>query len=54
LEGMRDNLAAAKELGVTYWPFVETPEDAGRGLVRTLCEGAAARNGPGPGFVPVR
>src|SRR5579863_7805473 len=25
LQGMRDNAAAAKKLGVSYWPFVETP-----------------------------
>ena len=40
LEGMRDNIVEAKKLGVQYWPFVETPENAGRGLVRKLCEKA--------------
>ncbi len=40
LEGMRDNVAAAKKLGVSYWPFVETPGDAGRGLMRRLCRDA--------------
>ncbi|OWK35125.1 deoxyribodipyrimidine photolyase [Fimbriiglobus ruber] len=40
LEGMRDNAAAAQHLGVAYWPFVETPGDTGRGLVRKLCEKA--------------
>jgi len=40
LEGMRDNLATANELGMTYWPFVETPENAGRGLVRSLSSNA--------------
>ena len=40
LEGMRDNVAAAKQLGVTYWSFVETPADAGRGLVRKMCRDA--------------
>ena len=40
LEGMRDNLQAARELGVSYWPFVETPDDPGRGLVRRLCRDA--------------
>ncbi len=40
LEGMIDNAAAAKELGVIYWPFVETPDDRGRGLVRQLCSKA--------------
>jgi deoxyribodipyrimidine photo-lyase len=40
LEGMRDSAAAAKELGVSYWPFVETPDDPGRGLVRRLCADA--------------
>jgi deoxyribodipyrimidine photo-lyase len=40
LEGMRDNVAAAKKLGVSYWPFVETPDDPRRGLVRKLCKEA--------------
>lgn len=42
LEGMRANAAAAAKLGVNYWPFVETPEDAGRGLLRTLASRACA------------
>ncbi len=37
LEGMRDNFAEAARCGATYWPFVETPENPGRGLVRSLC-----------------
>jgi deoxyribodipyrimidine photo-lyase len=41
LEGMRDNHAEAMKRGATYWPFVETPGNPGRGLVRTLCEKAA-------------
>nr|WP_020475613.1 hypothetical protein [Zavarzinella formosa] len=36
LEGMRDNARKAKRLGVDYWPFVETPENSGRGLLRKL------------------
>ena len=40
LEGMRDNTRAAAEVGATYWPFVETPEQSGHGLVRRLCENA--------------
>lgn len=36
LEGMRDNRADAAALGVTYWPFVATPEAPGHGLVRSL------------------
>jgi deoxyribodipyrimidine photo-lyase len=40
LQGMRDNAAAARRLGVSYWPFVETPGDGGRGLVRKLAAGA--------------
>jgi len=40
LSGMRDNAAAAKALGVAYWPFVETPADAGRGLVARLAADA--------------
>ncbi|QEL19796.1 cryptochrome/DNA photolyase family protein [Limnoglobus roseus] len=41
LEGMRDNAAAAKEYGLTYWPFVETPGDDGHGLVKKLAADAA-------------
>ncbi len=36
LEGMRDNAAAARYYGLTYWPFVETPDYPGHGLVRRL------------------
>jgi deoxyribodipyrimidine photo-lyase len=42
LEGMRDNALVAKQLGLTYWPFVETPANNGRGLVKQLAEHAAA------------
>lgn len=40
LQGMRDNAAAAKALGVVYWPFVERPADNGHGLVKKLCADA--------------
>jgi deoxyribodipyrimidine photo-lyase len=40
LEGMLDNAEHARRLGVNYWPFVETPDDLGRGLLRTLAERA--------------
>ena len=40
LEGMRDNARTAAEVGASYWPFVETPEHDGHGLVRRLCEKA--------------
>ena len=40
LEGMRDNAAEAERVGAIYWPFVETPEQSGHGLVRKLCEKA--------------
>jgi deoxyribodipyrimidine photo-lyase len=40
LDGMADNFAAAKQLGATYWPFVETPDEPGRRLVQKLCENA--------------
>ncbi|MBN9122655.1 MAG: deoxyribodipyrimidine photolyase [Planctomycetes bacterium] len=40
LQGMRDNAAAAKKLGVSYWPFVETPDDDGRSRVRKLAADA--------------
>ena len=40
LEGMRDSVRVAAEVGATYWPFVETPADAGRGLVKKLGDAA--------------
>lgn len=40
LEGMRDNAERAISLGINYWPFVETPADSGRGLLRRLSERA--------------
>jgi deoxyribodipyrimidine photo-lyase len=40
LEGMRDTAAAAAKLGINYWPFVETPGDPGRGLVRKVAADA--------------
>lgn len=36
LEGMQANAAAAGKLGLTYWPFVATTVEAGRGLLRKL------------------
>ena len=41
LEGMRDNRAAAAKLGLTYWPFVETPAQPARGLLSALAARAA-------------
>jgi deoxyribodipyrimidine photolyase len=40
LQGMRDNARVARELGLTYWPFVETEHDRGRGLVKRLASEA--------------
>lgn len=40
LQGMRDNARAAKKLGLAYWPFVETPDDSGHGLVARLASDA--------------
>jgi deoxyribodipyrimidine photo-lyase len=36
LEGMRANVELAKERGLNYWPFVETPDRPARGLVVRL------------------
>lgn len=36
LQGMRDNARAAQQMGVSYWPFVETPDNTGHGLVKKL------------------
>jgi len=42
LDGMAENAAEAVRVGATYWPFVETTENSGRGLVARLCERAVA------------
>src|SRR5512147_2569560 len=41
LEGMQANAARAEELGLSYWPFVETEPGQGRGLLRRLSALAA-------------
>ncbi|MBX3400341.1 MAG: deoxyribodipyrimidine photolyase [Gemmataceae bacterium] len=41
LEGMQANAGRARKLGLNYWPFVETPDSAGRGLVKKLAADAA-------------
>lgn len=42
LEGMRDNQKEARRLDLNYWPFVETPDHSGRGLLRKLAADAVA------------
>ncbi len=42
LEGMRDNQRHAKELGLNYWPFVETPGTPAKGLLKKLAQKACA------------
>lgn len=42
VQGMADNLARAKELGINYWPFVETPSAPARGLLRAVAKRACA------------
>jgi deoxyribodipyrimidine photo-lyase len=42
LQGMKDNVALAAKLGVSYWPFVETPDNPGRGLVKQIVSPAVA------------
>ena len=41
LEGMAANAAATRELGINYWPFVETPAEPARGLLVGLAGRAA-------------
>lgn len=41
LRGMADNRAAARELGVTYYPYVEPAAGAGTGLLARLARDAA-------------
>jgi deoxyribodipyrimidine photo-lyase len=40
LEGMAANARRARDLGLNYWPFVETRTGQGRGLLRGLAERA--------------
>lgn len=40
LQGMVDNAAAAKKLGLAYWLFVETKKQDGHGLVRKIAADA--------------
>lgn len=40
LEGMQEQVRTAKKMGFNYWPFVETPEDSGHGLVRKIVSDA--------------
>lgn len=42
IEGMRDNAAAAKDLGVTYYPYVEPKPGHGTPLLHKLAEKACA------------
>lgn len=41
LSGMRDNSADAKKLGITYWPFAESPNNPARGILKKVCADAA-------------
>lgn len=36
LQGMADNAIRAKALGLNYWPFVETPDQPAKGLLKKL------------------
>ena len=38
LQGIRDNAATAEQLGINYWPFVETSHESGHGLVAKLAK----------------
>lgn len=40
LEGMQANAAQANKLGLNYWPYVETPDQPARGLLRRLAKHA--------------
>ena len=41
LEGMAANALKARERGLNYWPFVETPAEPARGLLRSLAQRAS-------------
>ena len=40
IEGMRDNFQKAKELGVSYYPYIEKKKDEGKGLLAAFCHQA--------------
>lgn len=40
LEGFIDNAETAHRLGITYWPYVETPENPARGLLAKITQKA--------------
>jgi deoxyribodipyrimidine photo-lyase len=41
LEGMQANARTAQRVGATYWPYLETPDQPARGLLRRLSADAA-------------
>jgi len=41
IDGMADNAVSCREAGVTYFPYVEPQDGAGRGLLAALAESAA-------------
>ncbi|ABZ94830.1 Deoxyribodipyrimidine photolyase [Leptospira biflexa serovar Patoc strain 'Patoc 1 (Ames)'] len=41
LEGMIENQTRADELEIKYWPFVETPKNLGKGLLKEISENAS-------------
>lgn len=42
LEGMQENFHTAKELGFTYWSFVETKKNPAKGLLKKISKEAVA------------
>jgi len=40
MDGMRDNVKSLEKSSVTYFPFVETPDHSGKGLVKALSQNA--------------
>ncbi|MCW7493666.1 deoxyribodipyrimidine photolyase [Leptospira sp. 2 VSF19] len=42
LEGMYDNQTRADELGINYWPFVETKTNPAKGILKAISKDAAA------------
>jgi deoxyribodipyrimidine photo-lyase len=40
LEGLLDHVRLTSKQGVNYWPFVETPENPGNGLLRQIAHNA--------------
>lgn len=42
IEGMCDNCESAEKIGISYWPYIETPDQPAAGLMKRLSSDACA------------